>query len=428
MIDVERIEKLSLKRRNQIMDRSMPDLTDVFPRVRKILDNIKKHGDAESLKEHRQFKKNISVADLKAKEAEIKAAYDKVDKDVVQALKKAAKNIRTFHQAQLERDMWTTEVDSGIIAGRITRPLDIVGAYVPGGRASYPSSVLMNVIPAKVAGVDNVVMATPPAKNMKVPPVTLVAADIAGADEIYKIGGPWAIGSMAYGTQTVPKVDKIVGPGSKWVTAAKMLVFGAVDIDSPAGPSEGLILADETANVDWIVWDFFSQLEHDPDAASILVTTSQSLAENMVAKIKEIFPNVPRKEIVQESLKANAAVLVAKNMDEAIQFSNDYAPEHLEIITQDPWAVLPRIRHAGSIFMGPYAPIPCGDYASGTNHVLPTGRAARMFSGLSVDDFIKKSTFQYLTKDGLKKLSKTVITLAESEGLPIHAETVRRRF
>jgi histidinol dehydrogenase len=428
MIDVERIEKLSLKRRNQIMDRSMPDLTDVFPRVRKILDNIKKHGDAESLKEHRQFKKNISVADLKAKEAEIKAAYDKVDKDVVQALKKAAKNIRTFHQAQLERDMWTTEVDSGIIAGRITRPLDIVGAYVPGGRASYPSSVLMNVIPAKVAGVDNVVMATPPAKNMKVPPVTLVAADIAGADEIYKIGGPWAIGSMAYGTQTVPKVDKIVGPGSKWVTAAKMLVFGAVDIDSPAGPSEGLILADETANVDWIVWDFFSQLEHDPDAASILVTTSQSLAENMVAKIKEIFPNVPRKEIVQESLKANAAVLVAKNMDEAIQFSNDYAPEHLEIITQDPWAVLPRIRHAGSIFMGPYAPIPCGDYASGTNHVLPTGRAARMFSGLSVDDFIKKSTFQYLTKDGLKKLGKTVITLAESEGLPIHAETVRRRF
>jgi histidinol dehydrogenase len=428
MIDVERIEKLSLKRRNQIMDRSMPDLTDVFPRVRKILDNIKKHGDAESLKEHRQFKKNISVADLKAKEAEIKAAYDKVDKDVIQALKKAAKNIRTFHQAQLERDMWTTEVDSGIIAGRITRPLDIVGAYVPGGRASYPSSVLMNVIPAKVAGVDNVVMATPPAKNMKVPPVTLVAADIAGADEIYKIGGPWAVGSMAYGTQTVPKVDKIVGPGSKWVTAAKMLVFGAVDIDSPAGPSEGLILADETANVDWIVWDFFSQLEHDPDAASILVTTSQSLAENMVAKIKEIFPNVPRKEIVQESLKANAAILVAKNMDEAIQFSNDYAPEHLQIITQDPWAVLPRIRHAGSIFMGPYAPIPCGDYASGTNHVLPTGRAARMFSGLSVDDFIKKSTFQYLTKDGLKKLSKTVITLAESEGLPIHAETVRRRF
>ena len=428
MIDVERINKLSPQRRNQIMDRSMPDLTDVFPRVRSILDNIKQNGDKENLREHRQYKSKITAADLKAKKSEIKGAYEQVHPDVVRALRKAAQNIRTFHQAQIEREMWSTEVDSGIIAGRITRPLDIVGAYVPGGRASYPSSVLMNLIPAKVAGVGKVVMATPPAKNMKVPAVTLVAADIAGADEIYKIGGPWAVGSMAYGTQTVPKVDKIVGPGSKWVTAAKMLVFGTVDIDSPAGPSEGLILADETANVDWIVWDFFSQLEHDPDAASILVTTSQTLAENMVAKIKEIFPNVPRKEIVKESLKANAAVLVAKNLDEAIQFSNDYAPEHLQIITEDPWAVLPKIQHAGSIFMGPYAPIPCGDYASGTNHVLPTGRAARMFSGLSVDDFIKKSTFQYLTKDGLKKLSKTVITLAESEGLPIHAETIRSRF
>jgi histidinol dehydrogenase len=233
---------------------------------------------------------------------------------------------------------------------------------------------------------------------------------------------------MAYGTELIPKVDKIVGPGNKYVTAAKMAVFGMVGIDSPAGPSEGLILADDSPDPELVAIDFLSQVEHDPDAAAVLVTTSEKLAHEVCQILAEKLKDIPRKEIVEQAIKANSAVLIAQDMDEAIEFTNDYAAEHLQIMTSDPWLILPRIRHAGSIFMGPYAPIPVGDYASGTNHVLPTGRCARMFSGLSVDDFIKKPTFQYLSKEGLEALKETVITLAENEGLPLHAETIKARF
>lgn len=428
MLKVEKLSDLSHGRRERILNRSMEDVSSVFLEVRETISRIKDKGDEVALTHYTKYKKDITLADLKASPKEFEAAYQKVKPEVVEALKFAAGNIKKFHTAQLERDMWSIEIAPGILAGRMTRPLDIIGAYVPGRRAAYPSSVLMNIIPAKVAGVKRVVVTTPPDQGMTVVPEVLVAADIAGAEAVYKIGGPWAVGSLAYGTETVPRVDKIVGPGNRYVTAAKMVVFGQVDIDSPAGPSEGLILADESADLKLLVYDFFSQLEHDPDAASVLVTPDKRLAQGAAEKINEALAAIPRREIIEAGLKNNSAIILTRDMDEAIDFTNEYATEHLQIMTKDPWTILPRIKHAGSIFMGPWAPIAAGDYASGTNHVLPTGRCARMFSGLSVDDFIKKPTFQYLSQEGLNHLKDAVITLAEAEGLPVHAETIRRRF
>jgi histidinol dehydrogenase len=330
--------------------------------------------------------------------------------------------------AQREREMWSIEVAPGILAGRVVRPMDIVGCYIPGRRAAYPSSVLMTVIPAKAAGVGRIVACTPPDEGMVATDVSLVAADVAGVDQMFKIGGPWAVGSMAYGTATVPKVNKIVGPGNRYVTAAKMAVFGEVDIDSPAGPSEILILADDSANPRWLAIDYLSQIEHDPDAAAVLVTPSARLAKAVCAEIIRALDEVPRREIIMQALTNNSAVLVADSMAAALEFTNDYAAEHLEVVTEDPMALLPRLQHAGSIFLGPYAPVPAGDYASGTNHVLPTGQCAKMFSGLSIDDFIKKPTFQYLTREGLEYLRDAVVTLAEAEGLPVHAQAIKERF
>ncbi|MBU0517095.1 MAG: histidinol dehydrogenase, partial [Proteobacteria bacterium] len=290
------------------------------------------------------------------------------------------------------------------------------------------SSVLMTILPAKVAGVGDVVVCTPPDDGLKASPATLVACDIAGAKKIYKIGGPWAVGSMAFGTETVPRVDKIVGPGNRYVTAAKMAVFGHVDIDSPAGPSESLVLCDDTPNPAWVALDLLSQVEHDPDAAAVLVTTDEKLAEAVLEEIETRLPGLPRQEILIEALSRHSALLLADDMDQAVAFTNEYAAEHLQIMTNDPFITLQSIRHAGSIFLGQYAPVPVGDYASGTNHVLPTGQAARMFSGLSVDDFIKKPTYQYLSREGLRSLADVVTTLARAEDLPIHALAVEERF
>ena len=315
----------------------------------------------------------------------------------------------------------------GILAVRVTRPMDAAGCYVHGRRATYPSSVLMTIIPAVVAGVAHIIACTPPDDGITANPATLVAADIAGCQEIYKIGGPWAIGAMAFGTETVPKIDCIVGPGNIYVTAAKMAVFGHVDIDSPAGPSESFILADETANPLWTAVDLLSQLEHDPDAGAVLVTPSEELANEVCNIIEAEWDTLPRKDILKESFRF-AAVLTVDTLDEAVDIANEYAAEHLQIMTADPFIILPRIKHAGSIFLGHYAPVPAGDYASGTNHVLPTGMAARMFSGLSVDDFLKKPNFQYLSKDGLGRMKDHIITLANEEGLPIHARCIAERF
>jgi len=427
-LQVESLTDLAPARRQAILFRSQVDVSAVLEVVSPILAALRKNGDAESLRQHGQFKAGISSADLEATPKEIEAAYRSLDPKVLTALKTAAANIEKFHQAQKEREMWALEVKPGILAGRLTRPLARVGCYIPGGLASYPSSALMNIIPAKVAGVAEIVAATPPGPEMAVNPATLVAAHLAGASRLFKIGGPWAIGSLAYGTELVPRVDKIVGPGNKYVTAAKLLVFGQVDIDSPAGPSEALILADETAEARFVALDFLSQVEHDPEAAAVLVTTSERLASQVVEIITQELPHLPRREIIEAALSKYSAVLVAPSLEAALEFANLYAPEHLQVVTRDPFVLLPRIQHAGSIFLGPYAPVPVGDYASGTNHVLPTGGCARMFSGLSVDDFIKKPTFQHFTREALEGLKDTVITLAEHEGLFLHARAVAERF
>lgn len=427
-IEPVKIDDLSPEERRAVMERSMEDISGIYEDVRKIVEDVRNRGDAVALQHYRKHKADIAPSDLEVTKEEIDAAYKDMDPKVVECLKAAAENITKFHRAQLERDMWSIEIKEGILAGRVTRPMDIVGCYIPGGTAAYPSSILMTVLPAKVAGVERIVAVTPPKKGMVANPATLVAADIAGCDRIFKVGGPWGIAGLAYGTETMPRVDKIVGPGNKYVTAAKMLVYGQVDIDSPAGPSEALILADHTGDPELIALDFLSQIEHDPDSAAVLVTPSAKLASSVCQIINREYEGLPRKEIFESSLAKHSYVLIARDMEQAIEFTNEYATEHLQILTEDPFIILNRIKHAGSIFLGPYAPVPVGDYASGTNHVLPTGQCARMFSGLSVDDFIKKPTFQYLSKKGLASLKDVVITLAEAEGLPIHAKAVRARF
>ena len=427
-IKPQRIEDLSPEKKKTIMERSMEDIASIYEDMRRIVDDIKSRGDAVALEHYRKHKHDIAPSDLEVTKEEIAAAYKQVDTKVVDCLKTAAQNISKFHRAQLEREMWSIEVRDGILAGRITRAMDIVGCYIPGGTAVYPSSVLMTVLPARVAGVGQIVAVTPPGKGMVANPATLVAADIAGCNRIFKVGGPWGVAGLAYGTDTMPRVDKIVGPGNKYVTAAKMLVYGQVDIDSPAGPSESLILSDHTGDPELITWDFLSQVEHDPDSAAVLVTPIEKIAEEVCEIINREYDSLPRKEIFESSLTKHSYVLIAKNMEQAIDFTNEYAAEHLQVLTRDPFITLNRIKHAGSIFLGPYAPVPVGDYASGTNHVLPTGQCARMFSGLSVDDFIKKPTFQYLSKKGLASLKDIVVTLAEAEGLPIHAKAVKARF
>jgi histidinol dehydrogenase len=427
IIRTRKLADLAPKEMQSLMERSSQDISSVYEHVRRIVEDVKQRGDAALLETNREFKEDVSRADLKATAEEIERAYDLVDQAVVSSLRVAAKNISRFHQAQAERDMWSIEVSEGILAGRIIRPMDRVGCYIPGGRAAYPSTVLMTSVPALVAGVEKIALTTPPGKGMTVNPATLVAADIAGCREIYKAGGPWGIAALAYGTETVPKVDKIVGPGNKYVTAAKMIVYGRVNIDSPAGPSEALILADETGDPFLIALDFLSQIEHDPDSAAVLVTPSWDLAEAVCREIDREFSTLSRKDIFAASL-AKSWVIIAEDMERAIDFSNAYAPEHLQVLTREPFFVLSKIKHAGSIFLGAYAPVPVGDYASGTNHVLPTAQCARMFSGLSVDDFIKKPTFQYLSKEGLRSLKDVVVALAEAEGLPNHARAVLARF
>lgn len=428
VIKSERLDSLTKERKEAILRRSMQDISEIYLQVRDIVLDIKNRGDIVTLEHYSKFKEDISPADLEVTKEEIDKAYESIDGNLVDELKKAAANVEKFHKAQVEREMWSMEIMEGVMAGRLVRPMDIIGAYLPGRKAIYPSSVLMDVIPARVAGVEEVIACTPPGEGMVASDATIVAADIAGADRVFKMGGPWAIGSMAYGTELVPKVHKIVGPGNSYVTAAKMIVFGEINIDSPAGASEVLILADETADARLTAIDFLSQVEHDESNAAVLVTTSVELADEVCNIINSEIEEMPRKDIIKASLTQNSAVLVTDSMEEAIDFTNDYATEHLQIVTAEPFAILPRIKHAGSIFMGTYAPVPVGDYASGTNHVLPVGQCAKMFSGLSVDDFIKKPTFQYLTKEGLSKLKDTVITIAEAEGLYMHARAIKERF
>jgi len=429
MLQPERIDDLAPERYQKILKRSRTDIASVWEEVGQIVRDVRENGQNVFLDYFRkEFKPDLKPDDLEVADDEVADAYKRVDSKLIDALKAAAKNITTFHQAQMEREMWLTDMAQGIMAGRMVTPLEKVGAYIPGGRAVYPSTILMTILPAKVAGVREIIACTPPGQGMSLDPVTLVAADIAGPVKIFKVGGPWAIAAMAYGTEMIPKVHKIVGPGNRYVTAAKMIVFGEVNIDSPAGPSEGMVLADRTGNADLIAIDLLSQAEHDPDSAAVLVTPSNELAASVCEIINRRLPLLARKEILEASLGKYSAILTAQHLDQAIDFVNEYAPEHLEIMTEEPFTILRKIRNAGSIFLGPFSPIAAGDYASGTNHVLPTGQTARMFSGLSVDDFVKKPTFQYLSKGGLSLVRDTVVALAEAEGLPLHAQAVHERF
>lgn len=387
--------------------------------VSSILKDVKENGDAALRKYTLKFD-NASISEIEVPHDEIDSALKSVDKKFISHLKKAASNIRKFHKMQLKKD-WISEFTPGIKLGQRITPLDTVGAYVPGGRASYPSTALMTVIPARVACVDEVIVCTPPKPDGTVNPLTLAASHIAGADRIFRVGGVQAIAAMAYGTETVPKVDKIVGPGNIYVTAAKMACGTAIDF--PAGPSEVLIIADGSARAEFIASDMIAQAEHDPHAVSILTTPSKKLAEQVENKIGMLLKCESRIEIIRKSLE-NAAILTG-SIDECIEFSNNFAPEHLEIMTKKD--ILKKIKHAGSIFIGSYAPVSAGDYASGTNHVLPTAGYARIFSGLNIDHFVTKSSVQIIEKKGLDSISRTIISLAEAEGLSAHANAVRIR-
>ncbi len=394
-------------------------LSDVIDPVTAILEDVKKNKDEALLRLTKQFDK-ATIKEIEVPRAELELALESVDKKLILHLKKAAINIREFHQAQLAKE-WMTEFSPGIKLGQRITPLDSVGAYVPGGRASYPSTALMTVIPAKVAGVKQVIVCTPPGSDGAVNPMTLAAVNIAGADRVFRIGGVQAIAAMAYGTDTIPKVDKIVGPGNVYVTAAKMICGTAIDF--PAGPSEVLIIADEFAKSECIAADMVAQAEHDPNAVSILLTSSGELAEDVEDEIEEMLEDELRIEIIEKSLK-NAAILTGP-LEKCIEFSNKYAPEHLELMTDR--NILGEIKHAGSIFVGTYAPVSAGDYASGTNHVLPTSGYARVLSGLNTDHFVTKSSVQIIDKKGLESIRETIIALAEAEGLSAHANAVRIR-
>ena len=401
-------------------------IEDVLPGVNEIVMEVASRGDRALFEYTKKFE-GAKLDDLRVSREEIDAAYEATDDKLIIALSGSAENIFAFHYMQRDHDFWMTEVSPGVSVGQKVVPLDSVGAYVPGGRAAYPSSALMNVIPAKVADVPRIVVCTPPKEDGSVTPLTIVAADMAGADEIYKLGGAQAIAAMGFGTESIDRVHKIVGPGNIYVTAAKMLMRGTVEIDFPAGPSEVLIIADRTADPGVIAADMIAQAEHDPKSLSVLVTTDELLASAVAEELGAQAASAARGEIVEQSLD-HSAILVAVDLDEALDFSNAFAPEHLEIITIDPMEALRYVRHAGSVFLGRYTPVAAGDYASGTNHVLPTSGYARLFSGLNVDHFTKKLTVQMITEDGLRGLEDTITTLAEAEGLKAHAESVRKRL
>ncbi|HJH29160.1 MAG TPA: histidinol dehydrogenase [Methanosarcinaceae archaeon] len=404
------------------------ELADVNETVSSILDDVREEGDSALIRYTEQFDgAKLKIANIEVTKEEIDEAVSKLDEELLHHLEVAAKNIRTFHTAQMPQSTWFIEIAPGIELGQKITPLSSVGAYIPGGRASYPSTVLMTVIPAKVAGVKNVVMCTPPQADGSVNPLTLAAARLTGVDHVYKIGGVQAIGAMAYGSETVMGVDKIVGPGNVYVTAAKMQVRGEAEIDFPAGPSEVLIIADDSADAKMAASDIIAQAEHDPNAISVLITTSDLLAKEVMYEVIRQAENTKRREIVNESLK-NAALLVADSMNVCIDFANEFGAEHLEIMVNDADSVLDRIDNAGSIFVGNYAPVSAGDYASGTNHVLPTAGYAKIYSGLNINHFVKYSSIQRIEKDGLNSIMDTIIALAEEEGLTAHADAVRTRF
>ena len=396
--------------------------------VNDIIANVREKKDNAVFDYTKQFDHcDINADNIVVTKEEIQEAYTRLDADFIETMKKSAANVRDFHEKQLRQSFFTTKPDGSILGQQIT-PLSRAGVYVPGGKAAYPSSVLMNVIPAKVAGVSEVVMTTPPGQDGKVNPGTLVAADIAGVDKIYKVGGAQAIAALAFGTETIPKVDKITGPGNIFVALAKKAVFGYVSIDSVAGPSEILVLADETANPRYVAADLLSQAEHDELASAILITDSMELAEKVSREVDAFTATLSRKEIIEKSLENYGYILVTEDMDQAVEAANDIASEHMEILTKDPFQTMTKVKNAGAIFLGEYSSEPLGDYFAGPNHILPTNGTAKFFSPLGVDDFIKKSSIICYSREALLRDHIDIERFAKNEGLTAHANSVAVRF
>ena len=430
-----RIVKLNEESKKNILDdllkRSPNNYDSYASTVNEIVNNVRENGDKAVAEYTLKFDKvELNADTILVTREEIEEAYKYVeenDEGLVDVIKASAKNVRDYHMMQKQYSWFDSKPDGTMLGQKIT-PIEKAGVYVPGGKAAYPSSVLMNIIPAKVAGVEKIVMVTPPGKDGKVNPGTLVAADIAGVDEIYKVGGAQAIAALAFGTETIPKVDKIVGPGNIFVALAKKSVFGFVSIDSIAGPSEILVLADETANPRFVAADLLSQAEHDEMASAILVTTSQELANKVSEEVDNFVKVLSRKEILEKSLENYGYILVTDSMKDAIDVANEIASEHLEIVTKNPFDTMTRIKNAGAIFLGEYSSEPLGDYFAGPNHVLPTNGTAKFFSPLGVDDFIKKSSIISYSREALEKIHKDIEHFATSEQLTAHANSIKVRF
>lgn len=427
-----RILKLTQDTKKNILEdllkRSPNNYGEFEERVNDIIKNVRTNRDTAVFEYTKKFDgAEINSENILVTEAEIQEAYELVDEKLLKVIRKSLINIREYHQKQIQHS-WFDSKENGIILGQKVTALKRVGVYVPGGKAVYPSSVLMNIVPAKVAGVDDVIMTTPPGKDGKVSPSTLVAAKEAGVDKIYKVGGAQAIAALAFGTESIPKVDKIVGPGNIYVALAKKAVFGFASIDSIAGPSEILVLADETANSRFVAADLLSQAEHDEMASAILITTSEEVAKQVSIEVDKFVTQLSRKEIIQKSLDNYGYILIASNLAEAIETANDIASEHLEIVTKNAFEVMTKIKNAGAIFIGEYSSEPLGDYFAGPNHVLPTNGTAKFFSALGVDDFIKKSSIISYSREALEPVYKDIVQFAESEQLTAHANSIKVRF
>lgn len=411
-----------------LLKRSPNSYKEYEDSVNEIIEKVRAEKDAAVFSYTRQFDgAQVNGQNVQVTREEITEAYQKVDQKLIDVMKKSLENIRSYHEKQKQYSWFDSRPD-GVLLGQKVTPLARAGVYVPGGKAAYPSSVLMNVLPAKVAGVEKIVMTTPCNKEGKVNPATLAAADLAGVDEIYKVGGAQAIAALAFGTESIPKVDKIVGPGNIYVALAKKAVFGHVSIDSIAGPSEILVLADETANPRYVAADLLSQAEHDELASAILITTSQALATEVSQEIDRFSAELSRREIIEQSLENYGYILVADTLMEAIDAANEIASEHLEILTANPFEVMMKIKNAGAIFLGEYASEPLGDYFAGPNHVLPTNGTAKFFSPLSVDDFIKKSSIISYSREALEPIYQDIVQFAQSEHLTAHANSIKVRF
>ena len=413
---------------NDLLKRSPNNYEGYSERVDAIIRDVKTRGDAAVFEYTKQFDKaDLCAQNIRVTDAEIKEAYGQVDAKLLEVIRRSMENIRIYHEKQRQYGWFDTTADGTILGQKVT-PLASAGIYVPGGRAAYPSSVLMNTVPAKVAGVDKIVMVTPPGADGRVNPATLVAAHEAGAHEIYKVGGAQAIAALAFGTESIPKVDKIVGPGNIYVALAKKAVYGHVSIDSIAGPSEILVIADETANPRFVAADLLSQAEHDELASAILVTTSETLAAQVSDAVEEFMTHLSRRNILEKSLENYGYILIADDLDAAVAIANDIASEHLEIVTKNPFEVMTKIKNAGAIFLGEYSSEPLGDYFAGPNHILPTNGTAKFFSPLGVDDFVKKSSIIYYSKEALEPVKDDIIRFAESEYLTAHANSIQVRF